>query len=174
MRKVLSIQGHALQGFAEPQKKSYQIDYHSEANTLLIQDYIAKNQKAISKWQQDDMHLPQLFPVTYPLDSRIHHEDVLAIHEWMYNTRILDIVHNAGKPHIEVKLPQYISLRTNWIIALNTLIQALDGGIEETICTLTKVLNNEEMWQNMNQSDAIDRERLLMIRYFMWQLLKAK
>lgn len=174
MRKTLSIKGTALPGFAEPTKKPYHEEFDSLENDRLIIDYIDKNRKATQKWLDEDLLMVNLFPYRDCIEHRIISEDPGAVCEWMINARILDIMHHTGKPHIEIKLPQYVSVRPNWIIALNTFIQAVDGGILDTVKTLTMVLSNQDLWAKMDYELAGDRERILMLRWFIWQLLKAK
>lgn len=174
MRNVLKINGSQIPGISEPKKKAYQLDYHTAENFAIIEQFIRKNPKSVKEWQQSDMPLNRLFPVNEAIDHRSITECPTQVLEWMYNTRILDIAHNAGKPGIQIKLPQYVSVRPNWIIALNTFIQAVDGGIADSVDTITRVLNNKKLWKNMNYDKAVDRERLHMLRWLLWQLLKAK
>lgn len=174
MQNTLSINGTALPGFAEPTKKQYHLEHDEPGNFLGVLKWASRNKASVKKWQEADMLLPKYFPVNFTLDSLTITENVLALHERMYDVRILDIIQNMGKPHIEIKLPQYISVRPGWIIALNTFIQAVDGGIVDVIQDITDVLNNERLWRRMDYEGARTRERLFMLRYFLWQILKTK
>lgn len=173
MRKVLVTNGTALPGFAEPVKKPYQLDYHSVASSEAIEAYRERNHASIHKWLLADHLLLRHYPVGPVFDTRYIYEDECAVHQWMHNTRILDMIHTAGQPQIQVKLPQYISLRRDWIIALNTLIQSLDG-VEPLLADITRLLNTGTLWERMDYDTAQTRERLFMLRWFLWQLLKNK
>lgn len=174
MRKTLIFNGRALPGFAEPTKKTYQLEYDLPENQAAILAYRSQNRKSVQEWISSDNYLVNLFPVNPSIDHRTISEDPSAVCEWMHNARILDIVHHAGKPQIQIRLPQYVSVRPNWIIALNTFIQAVDGGVLDAVKTLTMVLNHESLWAKMDVDLAGDRERLQMLRWLLWQLLKAK
>lgn len=174
MQNTLSINGTDLPGFSEPTKKLYHLERDEAEHQLSIAKWAGRNKAAIKKWTQDDLLLAQHFDVYFHCGTTMISENVCAVHERMYDVRILDIIQNMGKPHIEIHLPQYVSVRPNWIIALNTFIQAVDGGIVDVVQDITDVLNNERLWRRMDYKSAKQRERLFMLRYFLWQLLKTK